>query len=161
MKVGREQERDRGKRDQRRQRGHRLVPLELKSERVGEAEHRRCAHRQRFEREIEDPRQEPDHAADQQFDRDHLEGEDRIVAERGVGHALEQERRQRQGHRKRDEQADLRGNLGVREPGASIRQAPMRQKRTKAPIAAFGASASCGPASAPETSAVTRSSRAT
>ena len=115
MKVGREQERDRGKRDQRRQRGHRLVPLDLEPERVGEAEHRRRAHRQGFERQIEDPGKEPDHAADQQFDGDHLEGEDRIVAKYGAGHSLEQERRQRQGHRKRDEQADLRRNLGVRE----------------------------------------------
>ena len=117
VQVGREQERDRGQRDQGRQRRHRLVPLDLKPERIGEAEHRRRADRQRLEREIEDPRQEPDHTANQRFDGDDPEGEDRIVAKCGAGHSFEQERRQRQGHRERDEQADLRGNLRARESG--------------------------------------------
>jgi hypothetical protein len=117
MKVGREQERDRGKRDQGRQGGHRLVPLDLEPERVGEAEHRRRANRQRFKRQVEDSGKEPDHSADQRFDGDHLEGEDRVVAKYGAGHSLQQQRRQRQGDRKRDEQADLRRNLGVRESG--------------------------------------------
>ena len=55
------------------------------------------------------------------------------------------------------------GTLGSRieNPGASIRQPPMRQNSTKAPIAALGASAAWGAAIAPEMSAVTRSCPAT
>ena len=56
-----------------------------------------------------------DHAADQEFDRDEPEGQDRIVAERGGRNPVEEERRQRQGDRERDEEADLRRDLAVGE----------------------------------------------
>ena len=46
-----------------------------------------------------------------------LQGEDRIVAQRGAWHALEQQRRQRQSDREGDEQANLGRNLRVRESG--------------------------------------------
>jgi len=53
MKVGREQERDRGEGDERRQWRHGLVVLDLKSGRAGESKHGGRAHRQGLKCEVE------------------------------------------------------------------------------------------------------------
>ncbi len=92
-----------------------LAGLDLHAERIGEAEHLRRAGGQRLEREEEDAGEDADHAADQEFDGDEPEGEDGVVAEGCARNPVDEERRQREGDRERDEEADLRGDLAVGE----------------------------------------------
>ena len=113
MQVGDEDKRDGRERDEGRQRGHRFVRVDLQAERVDEAEHLRRARRQSLEREKENAGEDPDHAADQEFDGDQPEGEDRIVAKRGARDLVDQERRQRKRDRERDEEPDLHGDLAA------------------------------------------------